>query len=80
MNKNYTEAYALIEDMAQNHYQWTNERQVCTKSLPLIILLLRLTHSTKNFKKWMLVLSHLLLYHLLVKFVVYLVILVLIAS
>ena len=26
MNKNYTEAYALIEDMAQNHYQWTNER------------------------------------------------------
>jgi len=26
MNKNYTEAYALIEDMSQNHYQWTNER------------------------------------------------------
>lgn len=30
MNKNYTEAYALIEDMAQNHYQWTNERAVTT--------------------------------------------------
>ena len=28
MNKNYTEAYALIEDMAQNHYQWTNERAI----------------------------------------------------
>jgi hypothetical protein len=26
MNKNYADAYALIEDMAQNHYQWTNER------------------------------------------------------
>jgi len=26
MNKNYTATYALIEDMAQNHYQWTNER------------------------------------------------------
>ena len=26
MNKNYMEAYALIEDMAENHYQWTNER------------------------------------------------------
>jgi len=30
MNKNYTEAYALIEDMAQNHYQWTNERALQT--------------------------------------------------
>jgi len=28
MNKNYTAAYALIEDMAQNHYQWTNERAI----------------------------------------------------
>ena len=26
MNKTYTEAYALIEDMAQNHYQWTYGR------------------------------------------------------
>jgi len=26
MNKNLTAVYALIEDMAQNHYQWTNER------------------------------------------------------
>jgi len=31
-NKNYTEAYTLIEDMAQNHYQWTNERAVTTSS------------------------------------------------
>ena len=23
-NKNYTEAYTLIEDMAHNYYQWTN--------------------------------------------------------
>jgi len=30
MNKNYTAAYALIEDMAQNHYQWTNERAITT--------------------------------------------------
>jgi len=50
MNKNYTAAYALIEDMAQNHYQWTIERaslllllhplkkrQICIKFLPLII-------------------------------------------
>jgi len=28
MNKNYTAAYALIEDMAHNHYQWTNERAI----------------------------------------------------
>jgi len=26
MNKTYIGAYALIEDMAQNHYQWTGER------------------------------------------------------
>jgi len=26
MNKNYTATYALIEDLAYNHYQWTNER------------------------------------------------------
>jgi len=28
MNKTYTRAYALIEDMAQNHYQWTYERDI----------------------------------------------------
>ena len=28
MNKNYTTAYALIKDMAQNHYQWTSERAI----------------------------------------------------
>ena len=28
INKNYTEAYALIEDVAQNHYQLTNERAI----------------------------------------------------
>ena len=33
MNKNYTEAYSFIEDMAQNHYQWTNERAI-TASTP----------------------------------------------
>jgi len=33
MNKNYTEAYTLIEDMAQNHYQWSDER-VISVSLP----------------------------------------------
>ena len=32
MNKNYTEAYALIEDMAQNHYQRTNERAITISS------------------------------------------------
>jgi len=32
MNKNYTEAYALIEDMAQNHYQWTNKRAITASS------------------------------------------------
>jgi len=28
MNKTYTTTYALIEDMAQNHYQLTSERAV----------------------------------------------------
>ena len=28
MNKTYTEAYALIEDMTQNHFQWTYERDI----------------------------------------------------
>ena len=28
MNKNYIETYALIEDIAQNHYQWTSERAI----------------------------------------------------
>jgi len=32
MNKNYTATYVLIEDMAQNHYQWTNERAITTSS------------------------------------------------
>ena len=32
MNKNYTKAYALILDMAQNHYQWTNERAITASS------------------------------------------------
>jgi len=32
MNKNYTEAYALIEDMAQNHYQWSNETTITASS------------------------------------------------
>jgi len=32
MNKNYTKAYTLIEDMAQNHYQWTNERAITASS------------------------------------------------
>ena len=26
MDKSYTTAYALIESMAQNHYQWGSER------------------------------------------------------
>jgi len=34
MNKTYTGAYALIEDMAQNHYQWTCERAITTVSPP----------------------------------------------
>jgi len=32
MNKNYTATYALIEDMTQNHYQWTNERPITAAS------------------------------------------------
>ena len=32
MNKTYAEAYALIEDMAQNHYQWTSERVITASS------------------------------------------------
>jgi len=28
MNENYKTTYGLIEDMAQNHYQWANERAV----------------------------------------------------
>jgi len=32
MNKNYTEAYTLIKDMAQNHYQWTNDRAITASS------------------------------------------------
>jgi len=34
MNKTYTRAYALIEDMAQNHYQWTGERVITVVSPP----------------------------------------------
>jgi len=32
MNKNYIAAYALIEDITQNHYQWTNERSITASS------------------------------------------------
>ena len=32
MNKTYTTAYALIENMAQNHYQWTSERVITASS------------------------------------------------
>ena len=32
MNKSYTEAYTLIENMAHNHYQWTNERAITASS------------------------------------------------
>jgi len=32
LRKNYTTTYALIEDMAQNHYQWTNERAITSSS------------------------------------------------
>jgi len=28
MNKTYTTTYALIEDMAQNNYQWTSKRAI----------------------------------------------------
>ena len=32
MNKTYTATYALIENMAQNHYQWTSERVITASS------------------------------------------------
>jgi len=32
MNKTYTAAYALIENMAQNHYEWTSERVITASS------------------------------------------------
>jgi len=32
MNKTYTTTYALIEEMAQNHYQWTSERATTASS------------------------------------------------
>jgi len=32
MNKTYTTTYALIEDMTQNHYQWTSERAITASS------------------------------------------------
>ena len=77
--------------MAQNHYQWTSER-VITASSPskkeagmheissLDHLAAKVDALTQKFDKRILVLSHLPLYHLLVKFVVYLAILMLIAS
>jgi len=34
MNKTYTGAYALIEDMTQNHYQRTSERAVTVVAPP----------------------------------------------
>jgi len=34
MNKTYTGAYALIEDMAQNHYQWISERVITVVTPP----------------------------------------------
>jgi len=34
MNKTYTGAYALIKDMAQNHYQWTSKRAVTVVAPP----------------------------------------------
>jgi len=32
MNKTYTATYALIENMAQNHYRWTSERDITASS------------------------------------------------
>jgi len=32
MNKTYTSAYSLIEDMAQNQYQWTSEKDITASS------------------------------------------------
>jgi len=34
MNKTYTRAYALIEDMTQNYYQWTSERAITVFAPP----------------------------------------------
>ena len=34
MNKTYTGAYALIKDMAKNHYQWTSERAITVVTPP----------------------------------------------
>ena len=34
MNKTYTGAYALIEDMTQNYYQWTSERAITIVAPP----------------------------------------------
>jgi len=34
MNKPFTEAWGLIEDMAQNHYQWGSERALAEKGQP----------------------------------------------
>ena len=33
MNKDFKTAYALIEDMTQNHYQWTDERATAVSAL-----------------------------------------------
>ena len=33
MNKTYTTTYALIKDMAQNHYQWTSDRAITVVAL-----------------------------------------------
>ena len=32
MNKPFNDAYSLIEDMAQNHYQWGSERAQVEKT------------------------------------------------
>ena len=32
MNKDFTTAYALIEDMALNHYHWTDEKTLTVSS------------------------------------------------
>jgi len=91
MNKNYTAAYALIEDKAQNHYQWTNER-VITASSPskkeadmyeissLDHLAAKVDALTLKFDKMNTSVVTLPLFHPLVKSVVYLAILVLIAN
>lgn len=33
MNKPFDESYALIDDMAQNYYQWRNKRALVVKAL-----------------------------------------------